>query len=102
VDKELNIYIPNVFSPDDDGHNDIFMIFADDKSVVKIKSFQIFDRWGDLVFEDYDFLPNDPAHGWDGSLRGQDMNPAVFVWYAKIELVDGREVLFEGDVTLQR
>jgi gliding motility-associated-like protein len=102
VDKELNIYVPNIFSPDDDGHNDIFMIFADMKSVVKIKSFQIFDRWGDLVFEGYDFLPNDPAHGWDGSLRGQDMNPAVFVWYAKIELVDGREVLYEGDVTLQR
>jgi gliding motility-associated-like protein len=102
VDKELNIYIPNIFSPDGDNENDVFMIFSDDRSVVKIKSFQIFSRWGELVSEHYDFLPNDPAYGWDGKHRGQDMNPAVFVWYAVIELVDGQEVLYEGDVTLMR
>ncbi|MCW5920897.1 MAG: gliding motility-associated C-terminal domain-containing protein [Saprospiraceae bacterium] len=102
VDKSVDVYVPNVFSPNGDSENDVFMIFADTRSVVKIKSFQIYSRWGELVSEHYDFLPNDPAYGWDGRHRGQTMNPAVFVWYAVIELFDGQEVLYEGDVTLLR
>jgi len=102
VDKSVDVYIPNIFSPNEDGDNDVFMIFAEDSKVRKIKSFQIFSRWGELVSEHYDFLPNDPAYGWDGKHRGQEMNPAVFVWYAVIEFIDGSEVLYEGDVTLKR
>jgi len=102
VDKTVNIYVPNIFSPNDDGDNDVFMIFADNKNIKNIKSFQIFSRWGELVKEHYNFLPNDPAFGWDGKLRGQELNPAVFVWYAVVEFIDGSEVLYEGDVTLKR
>jgi gliding motility-associated-like protein len=102
VDKRIDVYVPNIFSPDDDGKDDVFMIFADMKNVVKVKSFQIFSRWGELVCEHYNFEPNNPAFGWTGKHRGEDMNPAVFVWYAVIKIIDGREVLYEGDVTLQR
>ncbi len=102
VDKEPHVYIPNVFSPNGDGDNDVFMIFADTKSVVKIKSFQIFSRWGELVCERYGFEPNNPAYGWDGKHAGQEMNPAVFVYYAVVEMIDGQEILYEGDVTLKR
>ena len=40
--------------------------------------------------------------GWDGSHRGQKLNPAVFAYYAVIEFIDGQEILYEGDVTLKR
>lgn len=101
VDNEPNIYIPNVFSPgDQNGDNDIVYIFAKDTQVRQIKSFSIFDRWGERVFEDFNFQPNDPAHGWDGHFRGDLLNPAVFVYVAEIELIDGRLLLYKGDVTL--
>ncbi len=102
VRKDLDVYIPNVFTPNGDGLNDVFMIFAGDNKVEIINSFQIFDRWGELVFEDYGFQPNDPAHSWDGTLRGEPMNPAVFVYWAEITFIDGQKILFKGDVTLVR
>ena len=102
VDRRVDIYVPNIFSPNGDNENDVFMIFADMRGVKNIKSFQVFSRWGELVHEYYNFEPNNPAFGWNGRFNAQDLNPAVFVWYAVIELVDGSEVLYKGDVTLER
>jgi hypothetical protein len=47
-------------------------------------------------------MPNDPSHGWDGSVGGKILDPAVFVYYAEILLIDGRKILYKGDVTLVR
>ena len=102
VNKQVSIYVPNAFSPNDDGVNDVFMIFADPKKVVDIKSFFVFSRWGETVFEYHNFQPNNPAYGWGGKFRDELMNPAVFTWFAEAEFVDGRTELFEGDVTLMR
>ncbi|HMQ48438.1 MAG TPA: gliding motility-associated C-terminal domain-containing protein [Saprospiraceae bacterium] len=97
--KDRNIYVPNIFSPNGDGANDVFLVFAG-KEVRQINRFQVFSRWGEMVHESYNFLPNDPRFGWDGHYRGELMNAAVFVWYAEVELVDGKIVLLKGDVTL--
>lgn len=103
VDGEPRIYIPNAISPwNVDGYNDVFLIFADNDQIDKVDIFQVFDRWGGMVFSDKDFLPNDRAHGWDGTHRGKLMTPAVFVYYAKVRLIDGRVLKFKGDVTLLR
>lgn len=102
VSREVHVYIPNIFSPNDDGKNDGFTVYADTRGVKQVKLFQIFDRWGDQVFERSNFQPNDPTLGWDGRFRGQDMNPGVFVYYAIVEFIDGQEVLFKGDVTVER
>jgi len=102
VDKKRYVYIPNIFSPDASDNNSIFMIFGDENQIVKIKSFQVFDRWGALVHEYYDFLPNDISSGWDGRVRGEIANPAVFVYYTEIEFIDGEVILYKGDVTLHR
>ena len=101
VDRRPNVYIPNVFKPDTDGENAIFRIYAD-QTVKRVKTFQVFSRWGELVHEYYDFIPDSPVHGWNGSYRGQPLNPAVFAYYAVIELIDGQEVLYSGDVTIAR
>lgn len=101
VRKDRNIYVPNSFSPNGDGVNDVFMIFAG-KDVTEVKSFLVFNRWGETVFQYHDFEPNNPAFGWDGTHRGQVMNPAVFTWYAIVEFIDGKEKLFKGDVILMK
>ncbi|MCY7330154.1 MAG: gliding motility-associated C-terminal domain-containing protein, partial [Saprospiraceae bacterium] len=103
VDNNPHIYIPNVFSPwDTNRNNDIVLIFANGDQIVQVNDFLIFDRWGALVFEDHNFQPNDPKHGWNGYHQAQLMAPAVFVYYAKILLIDGRTLLFKGDITLLR
>ncbi|MBK7408815.1 MAG: gliding motility-associated C-terminal domain-containing protein [Saprospirales bacterium] len=102
VDKRPAVYVPNIFSPNGDGENDFFYIFAKPEGIKEIKSFLVFSRWGETVYEYYHFQPNNPAFGWDGVFRGQPMDPAVFAWFAEIEFIDGRTELFEGDVTLVR
>lgn len=101
VRKDRNVYIPNVFSPNGDGANDIFYIHSD-PTVANIRTFQIYNRWGEPVFEVYDAAPNDPDFGWDGTYRGELMNGAVFTYFAEIEFIDGVVELFEGDVLLMR
>jgi gliding motility-associated-like protein len=99
VDRRANVYIPDIFSPNGDGINDVFMIYAD-PGVKQILEFKIFDRWGELMFEDENFQPNDPLHGWDGVFRGKRCNPGVFVYYAYVEMINGEVVMLKGDVTL--
>ncbi|MCB0597587.1 MAG: gliding motility-associated C-terminal domain-containing protein [Lewinellaceae bacterium] len=100
--KDRKVYIPNAFSPNNDGPNDNFTIFADMGQVVRIRRLLIMDRWGEKVFDRPDFLPNNPELGWDGTLRGQTLNPAVFAYFAEIEFVDGEVVLFKGSISLLR
>ncbi len=101
VAKDRPIYFPTAFSPNDDGINDFFRIYGG-KSVLSIKSFLVFDRWGETVFEYYNFIPDEPAAGWDGKHRDTKMQPAVFTWFAEVEFTDGRVELYKGDVTLVR
>lgn len=102
VNRQFPVYFPNIFSPNGDGDNDIFYPFAGLGSVNKIHQFDIFDRWGNAIYTVENFAPNDPRYGWDGTKAGVTMNPAVFVYYAKIEFADGRIEIFKGDVTLIR
>ena len=95
------VYAPNVITPSNQqDNNDIFTIFAKEGHVRKIKTLQIYDRWGNMVFQTTNVLPNDRSKGWDGRYKGEMMNPAVFVWWAEIELESGQEILLEGDVTI--
>ncbi len=101
VEEKKGVYIPNAFTPDANGNNDVFIIHGD-ASVKSIQTLLIYNRWGDLVFETHDIPPNDPAFGWNGTFRGKPMNPAVFVYYTDVEFVDGEVRSFKGDVTLIR
>ena len=101
VDVDANIYIPNVFTPDHDGINDWITVFADDR-VRKVLYLEIFDRWGNQVFVGTNFLPNDPTLGWDGTFKEKPMNPAVFAYIAKVELINGATINAKGDITLIR
>jgi gliding motility-associated-like protein len=101
VEKNRNIFIPNAFSPDDNGFNDIFYINAGE-DVAEVKNFRIFNRWGEVIFENEDFQPNEPTQGWDGFFNNEKLNPNVFVFFAEIEFKDGFVKIYKGDVTLTR
>jgi len=102
VDRTKSVYVPNAFSPNGDGINDLLTVFAKPGQVERIRSFQVFDRWGESVYRYFDFQPNDPAAGWDGAHRGQPLDAAVFVWFAEVDFVDGTSALLKGDVVLVR
>ena len=101
VRRDREVYIPNAFSPNGDGSNDEFVIFAG-PDVTRIRHLTILDRWGGLVFEQKDFPPNNPTYGWNGTRNGQPFDPAVFVYMVEIEFIDEAVVLYKGDVNLLR
>jgi gliding motility-associated-like protein len=101
VIRDYQVYIPNAFTPNGDGSNDFFLIFAG-SDVVEVENFEIYSRWGERVFQMQEFPPNDPRYGWNGVFRGQPMNIGHFTYFAQIRFVDGEVRLFKGGVNLVR
>ncbi|WP_341841258.1 PKD domain-containing protein [Chitinophaga caseinilytica] len=93
-------FIPNTFTPNGDGQNDIFYVRG--RGVRTIKSFRVFNRWGQLVFERANCQSDDPGCGWDGRFAGQALPPDVFVYYAEIVCDSGEPMTLKGNVTLLR
>ena len=94
------IFFPNVFSPNDDGHNDYFGIFANPDKVQSIDLLRIYDRWGNLVYETQSAPINDLNKGWNGAFNGKVLPPGVYVWQAAVRLQDGTVIQKSGDVTI--
>jgi gliding motility-associated-like protein len=101
VEEEYTLWVPNVFSPNDDNINDWVTVFSNDE-LARVLEFEIFDRWGEKVFKGTDFPVNELTLGWDGVFRGQYMNPAVFVYVAKVQFRNGQVRTVSGDITLVR
>ena len=103
VDRDIDIYAPNIIWPEDpDGQNSAFTLFTRTGSVLQILSLQIYDRWGEQLFVNTNFMPDKSELGWPGDFKGELVNPGVFVWWAEVELVDGQKILLKGDVTVVR
>lgn len=98
---DLPVYMPTAFSPNGDGQNDVFFVQSGNR-VRQVREFQIFDRWGTQVFGRARFAPNDPSFGWDGQHKGRLMPSGVYVYYAILEMEDGREEMVKGEVILLR
>ncbi len=91
------IFIPNIFSPNGDGENDFF--YVQGLGIAELNML-IFDRWGEMVFENTGFIADDRSAGWDGTYKGKAMNPAVFVFVVTGTFIDGSEINEKGDLTL--
>ncbi len=102
VEKPRGVYVPTGFTPNADFSNDLLVVHGKEKMVRKVVNFKIFDRWGELVYQDQDFTVNDSTRGWDGTFRGQECDPSVFVWVLEVEYQDGYIELLKGNVTLIR
>lgn len=100
VDQTRRIYAPNVFSPNGDGIHDHFYLQSPDFG--RIRSFQVFDRWGNVVYSSDDDAFNDLSGGWDGSSRGKPVPPGVYIWQAEVEFIDGARKVLSGTVSVLR
>jgi gliding motility-associated-like protein len=90
-----DILLPSAFTPNDDGLNDTYGI-SNPFVAGEILAFQIFDRWGNILFETID-----PLERWDGSYRGEPVNPGVFLYKIHFRC-RGEEGLVSGSVTVIR
>ena len=101
VQNIKKIFVPNLFSPNNDGINDNFFVYAG-SSVKQIEVMEIYDRWGNQVFIRNNFPPNDYAFGWDGKFLGKDMDNGVYAYYFVVEYLDGTKEIIKGEVSIVR
>lgn len=87
-----SFYLPNAFTPNNDGLNDLFLVKGDDIATVQML---IFDRWGEKIFES-----NDKNIGWNGIYKGKLVEPLVYVYKIKISMTNGEDHKLSGTVTL--
>jgi len=102
-DCESPLYIPNIFSPNSDGNNDIFCVRGE--GISEIKTFVIYNRWGEEVFSCRTSTPLSAASnecGWDGTCRGEPAPQAIYTYYVEAVLLNGETVVKRGNVTLVR
>jgi gliding motility-associated-like protein len=92
IDCDYHIYLPNVFSPNGDGENDI--LYVRGKGVESI-TLTIYNRWGNKVFE-----TNDMEIGWDGTYHGNDQGSAVFVYFINATFINGQSIEEKGNVSI--
>jgi gliding motility-associated-like protein len=104
VDYLCDLSVPNAFSPNSDGHNDLFVINGWEKCVTSF-SIRIYNRWGEKVFES-----DNLTKAWDGKYKtgeeaiggNQKINSAVFVYYIQATLISGEEVTKQGNISVIR
>ena len=95
------ILVPNIFSPNGDGNNDILAPITD-PSITEIQYFRVYSRWGELVYSAENFAPNQIGFGWDGRLHNEYMQPGVFTYILAAVNKRGATYTRYGDVTLVR
>lgn len=96
--EECPIYIPNAFSPNKDGYNDIFKIYPHPDFIGEFRILKIFDRWGGQLYEAKNFSPED--EGWDGTLNGQQLNAGVYTYFLEYLSMGNTPKIIQGDITL--
>lgn len=98
--KNTNVFIPNTFSPNKDGVNDIF--YPRGVGLFTVKSFRVFNRWGQLIFDRYNVSPNSSSDGWDGTYNGKLQTPDVYVYVMEVQCENGVIIPIKGNITLLR
>jgi len=91
------IFVPNAFSPNGDGENDVLFAYGQNELFPLELIFRVYNRWGQKVFETTDF-----TQGWDGYFNGKLSDPAVFDYYIEVSCPGGEEFFEKGNITLVR
>ena len=98
--NDKNYFLPNTFSPNGDGVNDVF--YPRGSNLYNIQSMSIFNRWGQKVFERKNFPANSASEGWDGTFNGRPAPSDVYVYVVEVICNNAQVVALRGDVTLIR
>ncbi len=102
VDRTRRVFVPNVFTPDFSGDGNDLLRILGGNDVASFKSFTIYDRWGEVVYQARNFAPDDNNVYWDGKVRNKPANPAVFIYSLEVLFKDGETELFTGDISVAR
>ena len=102
VNSIRKAYFPNAFTPNNDGLNDYFTVFGSIPNIQKVEKMLIFDRWGKIIYEEYNFIPNEPTSGWDGTHNGAILKSGSFVYLIEVRFLDNEVIKYRGIVTLIR
>ena len=102
VTAVYDLYIPNAFSPNLDGVNDRFVVYAQSNRVNRIATIEVFNRWGQLVYQENDLPIGVPGTGWDGRVDGKIADQGVYIYRIEVEFLDGNIFEYSGDITLLR
>jgi gliding motility-associated-like protein len=95
--KGAEIFVANAFTPDGDGVNDVLVV----RGVgITVRSFKVFNRWGNLVFEKRMIRANDYKNGWDGRVKGVLAAPDVYVYTVEVVCDNGDVFFHKGNTTL--
>lgn len=100
VEKKVNVFIPDAFSPNNDGINDKLVVFANPDQVSQVSYFGIFDRWGNQVFLLENFPPNNPSFGWDGICDSKPLPAGIYPYKMQSILIDGTTLTINGQISL--
>jgi gliding motility-associated-like protein len=95
-----NLFVPNTFTPNADGMNDVFYIRG--KGLFAVKSMRIYNRWGEMVFEKKDVSPNNAADGWDGMFKGTKASSDTYVYQLEVLCNNSEFLKFNGTISLIR
>ena len=101
VNEDIPIYVPNAFAPDADSDNSIFQVSTNER-INLVKSLRVFDRGGNLVWEQVNFDPRTNTAGWDGRFRNKPAPVGVYVYQIEVESCAGKVRLLKGSLTLVR
>lgn len=101
LDQKEDVYVPNVFSPNGDGINDLLLV-STGSEIEEIEHLSIYDRWGNMVYLNHQFAPNSIQASWDGTFKSQAVDPGVFVYRILWKKKDGSMTSRYGDVTVIR
>ncbi|HRG87971.1 MAG TPA: gliding motility-associated C-terminal domain-containing protein, partial [Chitinophagales bacterium] len=97
VVPDYTVFVPNAFTPNNDGNNDVFTIYGNLKALAYMQM-QIFNRWGEKVFES-----NDHQFTWDGTYKGELQPSGIYTWQLKLTYLNGhREEIRTGTLTMLR
>ena len=98
--NQCELFIPNIFSPDGDGNNDVFKIYSCEENTIQVINLSIYDRLGNLIFHRQNFNPNNPGNEWDGRFENNLLNPAVFAYVATTKDYKDNLKQYAGSISL--
>ncbi|GLR18654.1 hypothetical protein GCM10007940_32700 [Portibacter lacus] len=95
-------YKPNIFSPNDDGFNDVFQILSSSQAIREVNFFKVYDRLGNIVYSTQNRMFQSEEYGWDGRINGSPASVGTYTYLYLLTLINDAELTVSGDVTLIR
>ncbi|KAK6026496.1 PKD domain protein [Ostertagia ostertagi] len=94
------VWLPNTFTPNGDGHNDRF--YPHGRGIDRVLRFRIYNRWGEVLYDRANVPTDDASYGWDGLYKNQQLKPDVYVYVILAQCANGDTVELKGDISLIR